>query len=147
MADSPVVWELRAHATGQETIGGSAGAGAGGAANVGFGYGGNGALVPQPQVESGDGMKGKAIWIMGRRAVENNSEENNGQSWVHISRNTSQMDSDTNLLDRLDSFLELKLENERLREELRKLQQDMDDEDIRMSFASLFVCGPHFDHR
>lgn len=84
MADSPVVWELRAHATGQESIGGPGGAGAGaaGGANVGFGYGGNGALVPQPQVESGDGMKGKAIWVMGRRAVEDNNEENNGQSSV-----------------------------------------------------------------
>jgi hypothetical protein len=32
---------------------------------------------------------------------------------------------------RLDAFLELKLENERLREELKELQQDLEDEDIR----------------
>lgn len=41
------------------------------------------------------------------------------------------------VFDRLDAFLELKLENERLREELRGLQQDMDDEDIRMSLTPL----------
>jgi cell shape-determining protein MreC len=34
-------------------------------------------------------------------------------------------------MSRLDAFLELKLENERLREELKELQQDLEDEDIR----------------
>ena len=93
MADSPVVWELRAHATGQETVGGTPAGGMGGA-NVGFGYGGNGALVPQPQApESGDGMKGKAIWVMGRRAVENNNEENNGQSYVPLHNSESDSSS------------------------------------------------------
>ena len=37
------------------------------------------------------------------------------------------------LTQRLDAFLELKLENERLREELKELQQDLEDEDIRTS--------------
>lgn len=80
MADSPVVWELRAHATGLDSAGTGA-VGVGGAP-VGFGYAGNGALIPQPQGEAGDAMKGKAIWVMGRRAVENTGEEANGQSLV-----------------------------------------------------------------
>jgi len=41
------------------------------------------------------------------------------------------------LISRLDAFLELKLENERLREELKELQQDLEDEDIRMSILTL----------
>jgi len=40
------------------------------------------------------------------------------------------------LIRRLDAFLELKLENERLREELKELQQDLEDEDIRKSSSS-----------
>ena len=43
------------------------------------------------------------------------------------------------LTQRLDAFLELKLENERLREELKELQQDLEDEDIRTSSSSSTV--------
>lgn len=35
------------------------------------------------------------------------------------------------LMSSLDAFLELKLENERLREELREAQAELDDEDLR----------------
>lgn len=41
------------------------------------------------------------------------------------------------LIRRLDAFLELKLENERLREELKELQQDLEDEDIRKPTISV----------
>lgn len=77
MAETPVVWELRVHATSQEP--GPAGGAVG---NVGFGYGGSGALVPQQkQQESGDEMKGRAVWVMGRKAVETTGDDN-GQSYV-----------------------------------------------------------------
>lgn len=78
MADTPVVWELRAHTTGPEPTSNNASGGAGGTVN--FGYGGNGALVPQQQEDTSDGMKGKAVWVMGRRAVENMGEEAKAQS-------------------------------------------------------------------
>ena len=55
---------------------------AGVAANIGFGYGGSGALVPQTQSDSGDAMKGRAVWVMGRKAVENPGDDN-GQSYVN----------------------------------------------------------------
>jgi hypothetical protein len=70
------VWELRAHSTSHEA---GPAAGASGQGNVGFGYGGSGALVPQQQQEAGDGMKGRAIWVMGRKAVETAGDDN-GQS-------------------------------------------------------------------
>jgi len=78
MADSPVVWELRMHSIGPDA---AASLSAGGPANIGFGYGGSGALVPQTQSDSGDAMKGRAVWVMGRKAVENPGDDN-GQSYV-----------------------------------------------------------------
>lgn len=78
MADSPVVWELRMHSIGPDP---NANQSAGSGANIGFGYGGSGALVPQTQSDSGDAMKGRAVWVMGRKAVENSGDDN-GQSYV-----------------------------------------------------------------
>jgi hypothetical protein len=46
--------------------------------NVGFGYGGTGALVPQQQTDPADAMKGRAVWVMGRKAVDTGAD--NGQS-------------------------------------------------------------------
>lgn len=63
-----VVWEIRAHATGVE----------GADLPGGFGLGGGGTMVPQSQDEGE--MKGKAIWVMGRRIGENMSDEGNGQT-------------------------------------------------------------------
>ena len=64
-----VVWEVRAHATGVE-----------GADMPAFGLGGAGTMVPQ---SGGDEMKGKAVWVMGRRVGEAAAEgEGNGQKWV-----------------------------------------------------------------
>ena len=61
-----VIWEIRAHATGVE-----------GADLPAFGLGGSGTMVPQT---TGDEMKGKAIWLMGRRIGEGLAEgEGNGQ--------------------------------------------------------------------
>jgi hypothetical protein len=125
MADSPVVWELRMHSIGPDP---NANQSAGSGANIGFGYGGSGALVPQTQPDSGDAMKGRAVWVMGRKAVENSGDDN-GQSYVF----TNYSATVASLTCRLDAFLELKLENERLREELKELQQDLEDEDIRKS--------------
>nr|XP_019009136.1 uncharacterized protein I206_05781 [Kwoniella pini CBS 10737]OCF47917.1 hypothetical protein I206_05781 [Kwoniella pini CBS 10737] len=98
----PVVWELRAHASGlgdEIPISGT----------ENFGTTQGGTVQQQPQSgENGaaNGMKGKAIWVMGRRVRDNNSTESSV----------------------LDAFLELKLENERLREELRELQLDLDED-------------------
>jgi len=80
MADTPVVWELRMHSIGPDA---ASSLPAGGGANIGFGYGGSGALVPQPQQDSGDAMKGRAVWVMGRKAVENPGDDN-GQSYVFV---------------------------------------------------------------
>ena len=68
----PVVWELRAHATGLD--GGS------GRGTASFGFAGAGTVVPQG---SGDGAdpKGRALWVMGRKIGEVGGEaEGNGQS-------------------------------------------------------------------
>jgi hypothetical protein len=80
MADTPIVWELRAHAIGPDA---ASSAPSGAMTNVGFGYGGSGALVPQQQQDPGDAMKGRAVWVMGRKAVENQGDDN-GQSCVPI---------------------------------------------------------------
>lgn len=102
MADQPVVWELRAHATGMERIGHSlapTGTGPGSALNPtgtsggSFGFGGQGTMVPSgsgngsmggagdsPSGGVESGLKGKAVWVMGRRVAEGNGEgEVNGQ--------------------------------------------------------------------
>nr|XP_018260477.1 uncharacterized protein I303_07397 [Kwoniella dejecticola CBS 10117]OBR82635.1 hypothetical protein I303_07397 [Kwoniella dejecticola CBS 10117] len=98
----PVVWELRAHASGlgdEIPISGT----------ENFGTTQGGTVQQQPQGgenSAGNGMKGKAIWVMGRRVGENILAESS----------------------LLDAFLELKLENERLREELRELQLDLDED-------------------
>ena len=42
----------------------------------------------------------------------------------------------------LDAFLELKLENEKLREELRELQSDFDEDDYRASAHTLTPLVP-----
>jgi hypothetical protein len=44
----------------------------------------------------------------------------------------------------LDAFLELKLENEKLREELRELQSDFDEDDYRTS-DHRFMLNPRAD--
>ncbi|ORY34878.1 hypothetical protein BCR39DRAFT_515313 [Naematelia encephala] len=101
-SSGPVVWELRAHATGLDgpLFGGPA-----------FGMAGQGTVEPQSQGNEGS-LRGKAVWVMGRKVGQGQGEaESNG---------TSQS---------LDAFLELKLENERLREELQELQLDLDDDD------------------
>lgn len=116
-ADEPrtVVWEIRAHATGVE--GGDL------SASGGFGLGGGGTMVPQSQDEGE--MKGKAIWLMGRKVAEGNGEEGNGQKWVILYTYFNDAHGS------LDAFLELKLENEKLREELRELHVDFDEDDYR----------------
>jgi hypothetical protein len=76
MADTPVVWELRAHCLAPDADSAPGSASMGG--NVGFGYGGTGALVPQQQTDPADAMKGRAVWVMGRKAVDTGAD--NGQS-------------------------------------------------------------------
>ncbi|RXK36079.1 hypothetical protein M231_06673 [Tremella mesenterica] len=93
-----VIWELRAHASYSEPQGSGS-----------FTFGGPGAIIPPGQGKDGDGLKGRGVWVMGRRVGEVVS------------------DHDTANSQSLDAFLELKLENERLRAELRELQADMDD--------------------
>ncbi|OCF77776.1 hypothetical protein I204_01777 [Kwoniella mangroviensis CBS 8886] len=95
----PVIWEIRAHASGL----GDDMPLPPGTENLTM-TSTNGTLTTTANVpgENGNGMRGKAIWVMGRRVSENFSD--------------------------LDAFLELKLENERLREELRELQLDLDEE-------------------
>jgi len=68
----PVVWELRAHATGLD--GGSAnGAGS-------FGLAGSGTVVPRGSGDTGN-AKGRAVWVMGRKIGEGIGEgEGKGQS-------------------------------------------------------------------
>ena len=66
-----MVWELRAHATGLD-----------GTANGGgsFGMGGAGTMVPHGSSDGGE-MKGRAVWVMGRRIGEGGNEnEGNGNS-------------------------------------------------------------------
>jgi hypothetical protein len=72
----PVVWEIRAHATG---LGGDTGS-----VNpaAGFGLGGGGTMVPpNRQSEEGD-LRGKAVWVMGRIVGEPGAETENQQSCV-----------------------------------------------------------------
>lgn len=64
----PVIWEIRAHATGLEA-----------------GYGGqqggmrlDGSVITPGSLDEG-GLKGKAVWVMGRR-IGDGSAEDNGQS-------------------------------------------------------------------
>jgi hypothetical protein len=110
----PAAWELRAHATGLDSLPvGFAGAG---------GYRLDGTVIPRTSGDEGTSLKGKAIWLMGRRIGNTPSDEL--QSWVLQTHMAG-----TNI--RLDSFLELKLENEKLREELRELQYEIDDEDYQ----------------
>lgn len=71
----PVVWEIRAHATG---LNGGSTIGAGS-----FGLAGSGTVVPQGTGEAED-AKGRAVWIMGRKIGEVGGEaEGNGQSYVN----------------------------------------------------------------
>ncbi|GFZ50091.1 Cutinase gene palindrome-binding protein [Saitozyma sp. JCM 24511] len=117
----PVVWEIRAHATGLDGDAGSVNPAAG------FGLGGGGTMVPpNRQSEEGD-LRGKAVWVMGRIVGESGAETENQQSCV-ASADRMRVVRLT-FRSRLDAFLELKLENERLREELRELQLDLDDDD------------------
>ncbi|KAL7424878.1 white collar 2 type of transcription factor [Cryptotrichosporon argae] len=95
-----VVWELRAHATGL----GLDAAAAVAPAMFAPGGAGTGTVVPR----SADDVKGRAVWVMGRNV--DGVVEGDAMS--------------------LEAFLELKLENERLREELKELQLDFDDEDF-----------------
>lgn len=63
-----VLWEVRAHATGVE----------GADMPGGFGLGGAGTMVPQGASDAE--MRGKAVWLMGRRVGEALAEgEGNGQ--------------------------------------------------------------------
>jgi hypothetical protein len=66
----PRVWEFRAH-----TSGGEAGKDV---AQSQFGPGGAGTMVPSGT--SGDDVKGKAIWVMGRRIGEIRPETESGKS-------------------------------------------------------------------
>lgn len=67
----PVVWELRAHATGLDG-GNMNGSGS-------FGLAGSGTMVPQG-TEGGE-AKGRAVWVMGRKIGEMSGDgEGNGQS-------------------------------------------------------------------
>lgn len=123
----PVVWEIRAHATGLDGDAGSVNPAAG------FGLGGGGTMVPpNRQSEEGD-LRGKAVWVMGRIVGESGAETENQQSCV-ASADRMRVVRLT-FRSRLDAFLELKLENERLREELRELQLDLDDDDAGESLA------------
>ncbi|ORX37908.1 hypothetical protein BD324DRAFT_623763 [Kockovaella imperatae] len=99
-----VVWEVRAHATGVENPGEIE------ERTMQLGTGMNG-TVSQVEGKNGVDLKGKAIWVMGRSTAEPTGEsDGNAQS--------------------LDAFLELKLENEKLREELRELQQEYGEDDM-----------------
>lgn len=74
-ASSPktVVWEIRAHATGVE----------GQSDTPAFGLGGGGTMIPTTTTQ-GDDLKGKAVWVMGRRVGEGVGDESNGQRCVAI---------------------------------------------------------------
>ncbi|WRT69488.1 uncharacterized protein IL334_006474 [Kwoniella shivajii] len=116
----PLVWELRAHASGlgdelpiqgTENLGPSTG---------------QGTVV---QHNGDNAMKGKAIWVMGRKVGENVTEvESSGNSGSGNSNSNNGNSNGTGNNQSLDAFLELKLENEKLREELRELQLDLDEE-------------------
>ncbi|WWD04123.1 hypothetical protein V865_002189 [Kwoniella europaea PYCC6329] len=124
----PVIWEIRAHASGL----GDDMPLPPGTENLTM-TSTNGTLTTNANVpgENGNGMKGKAIWVMGRRVSENFSEsdpnlkDNNGGNG---NNNNTNGNGGNGSNQNLDAFLELKLENERLREELRELQLDLDEE-------------------
>nr|XP_019043308.1 hypothetical protein I302_07883 [Kwoniella bestiolae CBS 10118]OCF22238.1 hypothetical protein I302_07883 [Kwoniella bestiolae CBS 10118] len=137
----PVIWEIRAHASGLgDDIPIPLPPGTENLTMAGT----NGTLNTNNQGEGGNGMKGKAIWVMGRRVSENvgegemnlngnggNGSALNGGNGGNGNGNGGGSGSNQNL----DAFLELKLENERLREELRELQLDLD-EDLPYSSPS-----------
>ncbi|WWD20115.1 hypothetical protein CI109_104590 [Kwoniella shandongensis] len=114
----PVVWEIRGHATGIGEDGNPLSQ-----SQEGFNLAGPGTVAVVPRGSgsgpSGDegGMKGKAVWVMGRRVGDNGGDSEAGSGSGTGSNGQS-----------LDAFLELKLENERLREELRELQLDLDED-------------------
>lgn len=71
MPKNPIVWEIRAHATSAEassTLGQPQGT---------FGMGRQGTVNPKG---GDDSLKGKAVWVMGRRVGEPGAEGDNGQS-------------------------------------------------------------------
>ncbi|WVR08246.1 hypothetical protein IAU60_005293 [Kwoniella sp. DSM 27419] len=121
-ATGPVVWELRAHATGL----GDENQPALGTENLNLG--GQGTVVPQSQ--AAEGMKGKAVWLMGRRVGDPQADsEGNGNSSSSTGNGNSNGNGNGGGNGQsLDAFLELKLENEKLREELRELQLDLDED-------------------
>ncbi|WVF68641.1 hypothetical protein IAT40_003411 [Kwoniella sp. CBS 6097] len=134
----PIVWELRAHASGLGDEIPNQGTGTG---TENFGQANQGTVVPQSQAN--EGMKGKAIWVMGRRVAEG-SGDNGGNGGGNGVQNGDSSGSSVNGNGNgngngnsgngngngqsLDAFLELKLENERLREELKELQLDLDED-------------------
>ncbi|WVQ96179.1 hypothetical protein IAU59_003282 [Kwoniella sp. CBS 9459] len=125
----PIVWELRAHASGLGEEIPNQGTGTG---TENFGQANQGTVVPQSQAN--EGMKGKAIWVMGRRVAEGSGENSssgvvqNGDSSGSSANGNGNGNGNNANGQSLDAFLELKLENERLREELKELQLDLDED-------------------
>lgn len=72
----PVAWELRAHATGLDGVGASL-AGAGG-------YRLDGTVIQRGSADEGT-LKGKAVWVMGRRIGSGSADE--AQSYVFLPSN------------------------------------------------------------
>lgn len=70
----PVTWEIRAHATGLD--GSDSGGGFGG--GFGLGLAGSGTVVPRGNGD--EGVKGRAVWVMGRKVEGAGEGEGNAQS-------------------------------------------------------------------
>ncbi|OCF46108.1 hypothetical protein I317_00198 [Kwoniella heveanensis CBS 569] len=147
----PIVWEIRAHASGLGDEPPNQGTGTG---TENFGQANQGTVVPQSQAN--EGMKGKAIWVMGRRVAEGSGDSAGGGGVQNGDSSGSSVNGNGNGNGNsgngngngqsLDAFLELKLENERLREELRELQLDLD-EDIpsrKSSYPNTSPTKPNY---